>query len=45
MSYLLENKYQLTREQNLFLAKKTMAENIYFAGKFERLNTTFLQTD
>jgi len=39
------NKYALTREQNIFLAKKTMSANIYYAGKFENLNTTFPQTE
>lgn len=41
----LRNKYALTSEQNIFLAKKTMSENIYYAGKFENLNTTFPQTE
>ena len=45
VSSQLRNKYALTKEQNVFLAKKTMAENIYYAGKFERLNTTFPQTE
>jgi len=45
MDSRLRNKYALTSEQNLFLAKKTMAANIYYAGKFENLNTTFPQTE
>ena len=39
------NRFNLTLEQNIFLAKKTMSENIYHAGKFENLNTTFPQTE
>lgn len=45
MSTQLRNKFELTTEQNIFLAKKTMSENIYYAGKFENLNTTFPQTE
>ena len=45
MGNQLRNKYALTSEQNLFLAKKTMSANIYYAGKFEKLNTTFPQTE
>lgn len=45
MSNQLRDKFNLTIEQNLFLAKKTMSANIYNAGKFERLNTTFPQTE
>jgi len=45
MSNQLRNKFDLTVEQNVFLAKKTMSENIYHAGKFENLNTTFPQTE
>jgi len=45
MSNQLRNKYALTSEQNIFLAKKTMSANIYYAGKFENLNTTFPQTE
>ena len=45
MSGRLRNKYALTKEQNVFLAKKTLSENIYYAGKFENLNTTFPQTE
>jgi len=41
----LRNKYALTSEQSIFLARKTMSENIYYAGKFENLNTTFAQTE
>lgn len=45
MSDQLRNKYVLTNEQNIFLAKKTMSANIYYAGKFENLKTTFPQTE
>ena len=45
MDTRLRNKYTLTREQSIFLVKKTMSANIYYAGKFENLNTTFPQTE
>jgi len=45
MESKLRNKYALTHEQNIFLAKKTMSANIYYAGKFENLNATFPQTE
>lgn len=45
MSNQLRNKYDLTLEQALFLARKTLSTNIYYAGKFENLNTTFPQTE
>lgn len=45
MDNQLRNKFNLTARQNIFLVKKTMSENIYHAGKFENLNTTFPQTE
>ena len=40
----LPNKYNLTLEQNLFLAKKKWDENIYCGMKMENRNITFPQT-
>lgn len=39
-----QDKYSLTREQNVFLAKKKMDENIYCGMKMENQNITFPQT-
>lgn len=40
----MKKKYKLTKEQNIFLAKKTIIENIYHAAKMERVNVTFPET-
>lgn len=42
---VLDNKYNLSHQQSIYLAKKSMSANIYYAGQFENLNTTFPQTD
>ncbi|GCF94251.1 hypothetical protein NRIC_21420 [Enterococcus florum] len=42
MSYL--NKYNLTQEENLFLAKKMLVENIYNQVRMENINITFSDT-
>ena len=39
-----ENKYILTLEQNIFLAKKKWDENVYCGMKMENRNITFPQT-
>ena len=39
-----KNKYELTKEQNLFLAKKKWDENIYCGMKMENRAVTFPQT-
>ncbi|NJD01484.1 MAG: Fic family protein [Ruminiclostridium sp.] len=39
-----KDKYRLTREQSLFLAKKKWDENIYCGMKMENRNITFPQT-
>ncbi|MGJ0847805.1 Fic family protein [Tissierella praeacuta] len=39
-----ENKFNLTLEQNIFLAKKTIIQNIYNSAKLEGLNVTFPDT-
>jgi hypothetical protein len=38
------NKYELTLEQNTFLAKKLIVENIYNSAKLEGCNVTFPDT-
>lgn len=40
----MENKYNLTIEQNLFLAKRNLVDNIYASARMEGLNVTFPQT-
>lgn len=41
----LPDKYQLSREESVYLLKKNIVELVYNAGKFEGLNTTLLQTE
>lgn len=40
----MENKYNLTIEQNIFLAKRNLVDNIYANARMEGLNVTFPQT-
>ena len=40
----MENKYTLTQEQNVFLAKRNIIDNIYANARMEGLNVTFPQT-
>lgn len=40
----MENKYNLTKEQNVFLAKRNIIDNIYANARMEGLNITFPQT-
>lgn len=39
----MENKYNLTLEQNTFLAKRNIIDNIYAGARMEEINVTFLQ--
>lgn len=39
-----DDKYHLTREENIFLAKKCLVGNIYNSAKLEGLNVTFPET-
>ncbi|EOG39220.1 hypothetical protein CYQ78_10855 [Enterococcus faecium] len=39
------DKYHLSRKESMYLLKKNIVELVYNAGKFEGLNTTFLQTE
>lgn len=41
---MFKGKYNLTKEQNIFLAKKTIVENIYHLAKLEGVNVTFPET-
>ncbi len=40
----MENKYNLTLEQNVFLAKRNLVDNIYSNARMEGINVTFPQT-
>ena len=40
----MENKYNLTLEQKIFLAKRNLVDNIYSNARMEGLNVTFPQT-
>lgn len=40
----MENKYNITQEQNIFLAKRNLVDNIYSNARLEGLNITFPQT-
>lgn len=40
----MENKYNLTLEQNIFLAKRNLVDNIYSNARMEGINVTFPQT-
>lgn len=40
----MENKYNMTKEQNIFLAKRNLVDNIYSNARLEGLNITFPQT-
>ena len=38
------DKYNMTLEQNLFLAKKNLVDNVYANARMEGINITFPQT-
>ena len=40
----MKNKYNLTQEQNIFLAKRNIVDNIYSNARMEGINITFPQT-
>lgn len=40
----MKDKYHLTKEQNLFLAKKVLVSNIYNSARLEGINTTYPDT-
>lgn len=40
----MENKYNMTIEQNIFLAKRNLVDNIYSNARLDGLNITFPQT-
>lgn len=41
---VLGDKFNLTKAENLFLAKKTIVENIYHSARLEGCNVTFSET-
>lgn len=41
----MEDKFHMTLDENLFLAKKILVENIYNTAKLEGVNTTFPETE
>lgn len=40
----MQDKYHLTKEQNIFLAKKVLVNSVYSSAKIEGLNVTFPET-
>ena len=40
----IKNKYNLTLEQNVFLAKRNLLDNVYSNAKIEGINVTFSET-
>ena len=40
----MENKYKMTLEQNIFLAKRNLVDNVYANARMEGKNVTFPQT-
>ncbi len=40
----MKDKFNLTKEQNLFLAKKVLVSNIYNSARLEGINTTYPDT-
>lgn len=41
---VIKDKFNLTLEQNIFLAKKTLVENVYNSARLEGVNVTFPET-
>ena len=44
MEFNMKDKYNLTLEQNIFLAKRNLVDNIYANARMEGLNITFPET-
>lgn len=40
----MKDKFHLTQEQNLFLAKKVLVSNIYNGARLEGINITYSKT-
>jgi hypothetical protein len=40
----LEDKYKLTRQENIFLAKKMLTASVYSSARLENINVTFPDT-
>lgn len=45
MSYIIPDKYKLTREDNIFVAKKYLKESVYRSAFLEGIAVTFPQTE
>lgn len=41
---IVQNRYNLTLEQNIFLAKRNLVDNVYANARMEGLNVTFPET-
>jgi ABC-type branched-subunit amino acid transport system ATPase component len=41
----MDDKFSMSVEENIFLAKKLLAESIYNTAKLEGVNTTFPETE
>ena len=41
---MLEDKYNMTREQNVFLAKRNIVDSIWKSSHIEGINVTFQET-
>ena len=41
---MFKDKYNLTLQQNIFLAKKLIVESIYYSARLEDCNVTFFDT-
>ena len=41
----MQDKYDLTQQENVFLAKKMLVNNIYSNAKVEGCNVTFPETE
>lgn len=40
----MEDKYKMTLEQNIFLSKRNLVDNVYASARMEGINITFSQT-
>ena len=40
----MENKYNLSREQNIFIAKRNIVDYIWKSANLEGINVTYLET-
>ena len=40
----MEDKYKMTLEQNIFLSRRNLVDNVYASARMEGINITFSQT-